>query len=79
MLNFNYCNTTRYVYGPGEHLNTGALLRPMVKGKILLHYGGGSIIRTGLLDRIRKSLDEAGISYAELGGVKPNPSEVAEL
>lgn len=74
MLNFNYCNTTRYVYGPGEHLNTGAQLRPMVNGKILLHYGGGSVIRTGLLDRIRKSLDAAGISYVELGGVKPNPS-----
>ena len=74
MLNFNYCNSTRYVYGPGEHLNTGALLSPLVKGKILLHYGGGSISRAGLLGRIRKSLDEAGISYAELGGVKPNPS-----
>lgn len=74
MLNFNYCNSTRYVYGPGEHLNTGRLLHPFVSGKVLLHYGGGSVIRTGLLDRIRKSLDAAGISYVELGGVKPNPS-----
>ncbi len=74
MLNFNYCNPTQYVYGPGEHLNTGTLLTPMVKGKILLHYGGGSIIRTGLLAHIRESLRSAGIDWVELGGVKPNPS-----
>ncbi len=74
MLNFNYCNSTRYVYGPGEHLNTGEQLRPFVSGKVLLHYGGGSCIRTGLLGRIRQSLNAAGISYVELGGVKPNPS-----
>lgn len=74
MLNFNYCNATRYVFGPGEHLNTGALLVPYATGRILLHYGGGSIIRSGLLERIRQSLRSAGIDFTELGGVKPNPS-----
>lgn len=74
MLNFNYCNSTQYVYGPGEHLNTGTMLRPYVSGTILLHYGGGSVIRTGLLDRIRECLRSAGLNYVELGGVKPNPS-----
>lgn len=74
MLNFNYCNSTRYVYGPGEHLNIGKLLSPLISGRILLHYGGGSVIRTGTIERIRNSLDAAGISYVELGGVKPNPS-----
>ena len=74
MLNFAYHNPTHYIFGPGEHLNLGKHLKPFVCGKILLHYGGGSIIRTGLLERIRKSLSDAGISFTELGGVKPNPS-----
>lgn len=74
MLNFNYNNPTNYVFGPGEHKNIGRLLRPFVQGRILLHYGGGSVIRSGLLDTVRQSLDEAGITYTELGGVKPNPS-----
>ncbi len=73
MLNFDYCNKTRYIYGPGEHLQLGKYLKPMVSGRILLHYGGGSIIRSGLLARIRQSLQEAGIEFSELGGVKPNP------
>lgn len=74
MLNFDYCNATRYVYGPGEHRRIGSLLRPLATGKVLLHYGGGSIIRSGLLDTIRQSLSEAQIDFIELGGVKPNPS-----
>ncbi len=74
MLNFAYQNQTHYVYGPGEHLNLGTLLHPHCTGKILLHYGGGSIERTGLLQRTRKSLNQAGIEFVELGGVKPNPS-----
>lgn len=74
MLNFAYQNQTHYVYGPGEHLNLGTLLHPHCTGKILLHYGGGSIERTGLLQRTRKSLNQAGIEFIELGGVKPNPS-----
>ena len=41
--------------------------------RVLLHFGGGSVIRSGLLDRVKKSLDAEGISYVELGGVKPNP------
>lgn len=74
MLNFAYHNPTHYVYGPGEHLNLGNYLKPLVSAKILLHYGGGSVVRSGLLGRIRKSLSEAGIEWVELGGVKPNPS-----
>ncbi|MBQ1960992.1 MAG: iron-containing alcohol dehydrogenase [Akkermansia sp.] len=73
MLNFNYCNPTRYVYGHGEHLNIGTLLQPTTR-KVLLHYGGGSVKRSGLYDAIVQSLQTAGISYVELGGVKPNPT-----
>ena len=74
MLNFNYHNPTRYVFGPGEHRNLGTLLKPCTKGKILLHYGGGSSIRSGLLQTVRDCLSGEGIDFIELGGVKPNPS-----
>ena len=74
MQKFSYQNQTQYVYGPGEHLNLGKWLAPYAKGKVLLHYGGGSIIRTGLLARVQQALRDAGIDFIELGGVKPNPS-----
>lgn len=74
MLNFDYQNTTRYVFGPGEHRNLGTLLKPLTSGKVLLHYGGGSIVRTGLLATVRECLSAASIDFVELGGVKPNPS-----
>lgn len=73
MQNFSYQNQTHYVYGPGEHLNLGKWLAPYTSGKVLLHYGGSSCIRTGLLDRTRQALTSAGIDFVELGGVKPNP------
>lgn len=74
MLNFNYHNATQYVYGPGEHLNIGSLLKPHTRGKVLLHYGGSSCIRSGLLAAVQQSLKDAGIEFTALGGVKPNPS-----
>lgn len=73
MLSFNYYNKTRYVFGEGEHKNIGALLKPHTN-RVLLHYGSGSVKRTGVFDVVTKSLTEAGISYVELGGVKANPS-----
>lgn len=74
MLNFNYCNRTNYVFGPGEHRNLGSLLKPYARGKVLLHYGSGSVIRSGLLNTVRESLTSNEIDFIELGGVKPNPS-----
>ncbi|MBR1996944.1 MAG: iron-containing alcohol dehydrogenase [Akkermansia sp.] len=73
MINFSYYNHTRYVFGHGEYKNVGTLLQGKTK-KLLLHYGGGSIKRTGLYDTVVKALRGAGISFIELGGVKPNPS-----
>jgi len=72
MESFDYCNKTRYIYGHGEYRNIGKLLKPYAD-KVLLHYGGGSIKRSGLYGAIANSLKDAGISYAELGGAKPNP------
>ena len=73
MNSFNYYNPTRYVFGHGEYRNIGALLAP-IACKVLLHYGGGSVKRSGLYDAVVESLTAAGIRFCELGGVKPNPS-----
>ena len=73
MESFNYYNKTRYVFGEGEHKNIGALLKPHTD-RVLLHYGSGSVKRTGVFDAVVQSLTEAGIAYTELGGVKANPS-----
>ncbi len=71
---FHYWNKTRYVYGVGEYVRVGELVKPMVKKRLLLHYGGGSVKRTGVYDGVVESLRAAGVDFVELGGVKPNPS-----
>lgn len=72
MLNFDYYAPTRLILGKGTENEIGALLKPHAK-KVLLHYGGGSIKKSGLYDRVVASLKESGIAYVELGGVVPNP------
>lgn len=71
--NFNYYAPTQVVFGKGTEEQVGALVQAQNCKKVLLHYGGGSARRSGLLDRIEKSLADAHISYVELGGVVPNP------
>ncbi|MDR3278522.1 MAG: iron-containing alcohol dehydrogenase [Oscillospiraceae bacterium] len=72
MLNFDFHIPTRIVFGKGAHLEIGALLAPHAK-KVLLHYGGQSVKKSGVYDEITASLRAAGIAFAELGGVQPNP------
>ncbi|MEG1524458.1 MAG: iron-containing alcohol dehydrogenase [Clostridia bacterium] len=72
MLNFDYENRTRIVFGKDTHKGVGSLIAPIAK-KVLLHYGGGSIKRTGLYDTVIQSLRAADIEIVELGGVQPNP------
>lgn len=64
---------TKYVFGKGVENSVGQELLSFGMRKPLIVYGKGSVIKSGLLERVRKSLDEAGIEYAELGGVQPNP------
>ena len=73
MLNFTYYTPTKVVFGRNAEAQTANLVREFGGKKLLIHYGGGSVIRSGLLQRITDSLDEAGISYVTLGGVVPNP------
>ncbi|WP_373216665.1 iron-containing alcohol dehydrogenase [Ruminococcus sp. 5_1_39BFAA] len=73
MNNFNYYTPTKVVFGKSTEEQTGQLIKEAGGTKVLIHYGGGSVKRSGLLDRIKKSLDAEQIPYAELGGVVPNP------
>jgi hypothetical protein len=72
MENFNFYNPTRIIFGEGTENRVG---KETIKfgSKVLLHYGGGSIKKTGLYDRVIKSLEKENIEVVELGGVKPNP------
>jgi len=72
MLNFDFYAPARILFGKGEENRIGELLKPRAK-KVLLHYGGGSVKRSGLLNRVTDSLTKSGIGYVELSGVLPNP------
>ena len=75
MNDFNYYTPTRYVFGRGVEAQIGELTRWMGVNRILLVYGMGSVLRSGLLDRVKDSLDAVGIESIELGGVLPNPTD----
>ncbi|MDD2213900.1 MAG: iron-containing alcohol dehydrogenase [Oscillospiraceae bacterium] len=72
MLNFDFYSPARLIFGRNEETRIGELLKPHAD-KVLLHYGGGSIKRSGLYDKVTASLQQAGVAYVELGGVHPNP------
>ena len=73
MTDFEFWAPTYYSFGKGKESHAGELVRRFGGHKALLHFGGGSAVRSGLLDRIKASLAEAGVECVELGGVKPNP------
>jgi alcohol dehydrogenase len=72
MENFVFNNTTKIIFGKGAENQVGDELKGYKK--ILLHYGSGSIKKSGLYGRVIQSLQAAGIEWVELGGAKPNPS-----
>ncbi|MCE5201428.1 MAG: iron-containing alcohol dehydrogenase [Synergistaceae bacterium] len=72
MLNFDFYAPTRILFGRDTHKEIGDLLKPHAN-KVLLHYGGGSIKKSGLYDTVVTSIKASGLDFAELGGVKPNP------
>lgn len=73
MNNFTFYAPTYFAFGKDTEKETGKYVKRFGGSKVLIHYGGGSVIRSGLLDRVKRSLEEEQISYIELGGVKPNP------
>ena len=72
MVNFDFISPTKIIFGKGTENRVGEETAKYGK-KVLLHYGGGSIKKTGLYDKVIQSLKQAGIDFIELSGVKPNP------
>ena len=73
MKNFTYYNPTQVLFGRDGADQVGALAASYGGRKILVHYGGGSAVKSGILSRVCRSLETQGLSYVTLGGVKPNP------
>ena len=73
MKDFNFYAPTRVVFGREAEEKLPQLIQQYGGGKVLVHFGGGSARKSGLLDKVEKMLTEAGISFVELGGVVPNP------
>lgn len=73
MFSFQYYTPTSVIFGRHTEGRVGELVQKTGCKKVLIHYGSGSVIRSGLLKRIQEALDEKGISYVMLGGVVPNP------
>ncbi|MGN8630027.1 iron-containing alcohol dehydrogenase [Blautia sp. HCP3S3_G3] len=73
MRDFEYYTPTRVIFGKDTHLQVGTLLKEQKCRKVLIHFGGNSAVRSGLLKQVETSLKEAGIDYVTLGGVVPNP------
>ena len=73
MNNFTFWSPTCFVFGRDTESQAGSLIRRFGGTKALIHYGGGSAVRSGLLDRVKASLEKEGIPCFVLGGVQPNP------
>ena len=73
MNDFVFQAPTKVVFGKGVENQVGQLCKEQGATKVLVHFGGQSAKKSGLLDRVYASLDAAGIPYVSLGGVKPNP------
>ena len=61
------------MFGKGTEDRAGELVKRHGGSRVLLHYGGQSALRSGLIERVKASLDAAGLYHVELGGVVPNP------
>ena len=72
MRSFEYFTPTRVVFGKDTHLKIATLLKEQNCKKVLIHYGGHSAVKSGLIDEIRSVLEEAGIAYVTLGGKESN-------
>ncbi len=73
MNNFEFCSPTKFIFGRGVEAQVGQQVKAFGGSKVLVHYGGGSAVRSGLIDRVTRSLADAGIEYLLLGGAQPNP------
>ena len=75
MDNFQFHSPTEFIFGRGTEAKAGEMVKKYGGTKVLIHYGSGSAVRSGLIDCVKKSLEESGIAFTELGGVQPNPRD----
>ena len=75
MDNFSYCSPTRYLFGRGTEDETGRLVAEAGWKTVMIVYGGGSAVRSGLLGRVCDSLSRRGITFVTFGGIHPNPTD----
>ncbi|MBO7217978.1 MAG: iron-containing alcohol dehydrogenase [Clostridia bacterium] len=73
MDNFVFYSPTYFDFGRDTEAHSGELVKRFGGSRVLIHYGGGSVVRSGLLDRVKESLIKSEIYFTELGGVMPNP------
>ncbi len=73
MFDFKYFTPTKVLFGKNTEDKVAELIQEFGGKKVLIHYGGGSVIRSGLMQRVTDKLDAAGIKYVKLGGAVPNP------
>ena len=73
MFDFKYFAPTKVLFGKNTEDKVAELIKEFGGTKVLIHYGGGSVIRSGLMDKVKTQLDAAGIKYVMLGGAVPNP------
>ena len=73
MFDFKYFTPTKVIFGKNTEDQVADLVKEFGGTRVLIHYGGGSVVRSGLLQKVKDKLDQAGISYLELGGAVPNP------
>ena len=73
MINFEFYSPTKVIFGKGAEAQAGKEIKALGGHKVLVHFGGSHLKKSGVLDRIHASLADAGLEYVDLGGVVPNP------
>ncbi len=73
MIDFNFVSPTKIIFGKDKENQVGSYIKSYGFKNVLLVYGGSHALKSGLIDRVRTSLEDEGIDYAELSGVQPNP------
>lgn len=73
MNNFTFYSPTYFVFGQETENEVAKYIQRFGGTKVLIHYGGGSIKKSGLYARVIASLEQGNIPYVTLGGVQPNP------
>lgn len=75
MIDFTFYSPTEFVFGRETENRAGELVQKYGANKVMIVYGGGSAVKSGLLERVKKSLDTANVSHCELGGIQANPTD----